>query len=136
MKLKFVKDQRVRNGNVGHYKIPKHLVKKKKSSETEVPTDDEEDDPNFVYVDDPKDTDFSPTFEDAMRNYANFYNFGLQTVKLAGRLSRFELSQLATSILMDVGLVSEDNQDLIIDASKIARIQKLGRGSRRKLLRT
>ena len=124
VKLKFVKDQRERNGNVGHYnQVPKQFVKRK-AHETEAPTDDEDEDANDV-VNDPKDPDFSPTFEDAMRNYANFFNFGLQTVKLAGRISRFELSQLATSLLMDVGLVTEDNQDLIIDASKIARIQKL-----------
>ena len=32
---------------------------------------------------------------------------------------------MATALLIDVGLVTEDNQDLIIDSSKVARIQKL-----------
>ena len=92
MKLKFVKSQRERNGNVRHYnQVPKHLVKKK-DGKTDIQTDEEDEDANDV-VNDPKDPDFKPTFDDALQNYANFFNFGLQTVKLAGQISRFQLSQ-------------------------------------------
>ena len=120
-KLKFVRAQRLRAGDGGGYNKISPSIKKRKAAE--VPSDDEEDSDSPHQ--NPEDPEFTVGFEDALRNYHCFYNFGLQSLKLAGRVSKFELSQLATALLIDVKLVTEDNQDLIIDSSKVARIQKL-----------
>ena len=120
-KMKLVKRLRDTAAAAGNYnEIPQGFKKKKKEASEDVIETDEEN----MEIDDPNDPDFSPGFEDAMRNYEDFYNFGLQIVKLAGQISSYQLSQLATSIMMDLKIVTPDNQDLILDASKIDRIKK------------
>ena len=117
-KQKFLKRQRDRAGPGRSYnEIPKGLRKKETSNDT-VETDGEDDE------EDPDDPDFSPGFDEALGNYANFYNFGLVSLKLAGQVSKKILAELATAIMIDLKLVTPDNQDLIITASKIDSIHK------------
>ena len=117
-KRKFLKRQRDRAGPGRSYnEIPKGLRKKETSNDT-VETDGEDDE------EDPDDPDFSPGFDEALGNYANFYNFGLVSLKLAGQVSKKILAELATAIMIDLKLVTPDNQDLIITASKIDTIHK------------
>ena len=121
-KLKLVKRMRDRAGAaVNNNEIHENFKKKKEEFEDIIETDEEN-----MEIDDPdvNDPDFSPGFEDAMRNYHDFYNFGLQIVKLAGQISSYQLSQVATSLMKDLKIVTTDNQDLILDASKIDRIKK------------
>ena len=122
-KLRYVRSQRLRNSVGGGYNKVNVNFKKRKASDEH--TDDEDDSDKIHGQEDPEDPEFVVGFEDALRNTHYFYNFGLQCIKLAGKVSKYQLSQLATSLLMDLGLVTDDNQDLIIDASKVARIGQL-----------
>ena len=65
--------QRLRPGDGGSFKKVNPNLKKRKASE--VHSDDEEDCDNIE--EDPEDPEFTVGFEDALRNYHYFYNFGL-----------------------------------------------------------
>ena len=124
-KLKFVKRHRERAGTDDSYNDNfLHKFKKKKDATDLDETDGEDDNNDNENPGDPYDPAFSPGFDEAMKNYQDFFNFGLQGVKLAGRVSKYELAQLATALLIDLKIVTPDNQDLIIDSSKMGRILK------------
>ena len=80
----------------------------------------------------PAEEEYIPEFvkklaEDINQNRKGFKNLARETLRC--ELSTRDASLIATAVLMDVGIISASNADLIIDKSKLEReIKKLGEG--------